>query len=189
MPTQCRVRAKQRHRRGRSRPTAATIAELARLRSGQTCVAIDLWNGSAFIDCAAEASGKNINYLPPVAGEWSVWSTCSAPCNGGVQTRTCTTPAPSGGGAPCSGDSQQACNTGSCDQPAALSSSTGSSGSDAPSGSSSTAATPAEPGTSTATADASSSTGDDSLSNSERAASACYIFTAIFSVVALIATL
>ncbi|OGI62781.1 hypothetical protein A2818_00860 [Candidatus Nomurabacteria bacterium RIFCSPHIGHO2_01_FULL_40_12] len=32
----------------------------------------------------------------------------------GTQSRTCTNPPPSGGGAPCSGPSSQACSTGAC---------------------------------------------------------------------------
>ncbi|MDQ5969191.1 MAG: trimeric autotransporter adhesin, partial [Patescibacteria group bacterium] len=50
----------------------------------------------------------------PVNGEWSAWSACSASCNGGVQTRTCSNPYPANGGADCSGPSTQACNTNAC---------------------------------------------------------------------------
>lgn len=50
----------------------------------------------------------------PVNGGWSGWSNCSASCGGGTQTRSCTNPAPSGGGASCSGASSQACNTQAC---------------------------------------------------------------------------
>ena len=62
-----------------------------------------------------------------VNGEWSAWSysgwsSCSADCGGGTQTRTatrsCDNPAPSCGGADCSGDTtlveSQSCNTGAC---------------------------------------------------------------------------
>lgn len=49
---------------------------------------------------------------------WSSWSACSASCGGGTQTqtRTCTNPPPSGGGASCSGPSTntQPCNTQAC---------------------------------------------------------------------------
>lgn len=54
---------------------------------------------------------------PPVAGGWSDWSSCSASCDGGTQTRTCSNPYPSGGGADCSGPSSQACNTQACVTP------------------------------------------------------------------------
>jgi hypothetical protein len=49
-----------------------------------------------------------------IDGGWSAWSTCSATCGGGTQTRTCTNPAPSNGGATCSGAASQACNTAAC---------------------------------------------------------------------------
>lgn len=57
-----------------------------------------------------------IKYLTPVAidGGWSPWTACSVTCGGGTQTRTCTNPAPSNGGATCSGSASQACNTSSC---------------------------------------------------------------------------
>ena len=58
---------------------------------------------------------------PSVAGGWSAyggWSSCSVSCGGGTQSRSrsCTNPAPSYGGASCSGSStgSQACNTQSC---------------------------------------------------------------------------
>ena len=51
---------------------------------------------------------------PPVNGGWTAWSTCSLSCGGGTQTRTCTNPAPSGGGATCVGPSSQPCNQQAC---------------------------------------------------------------------------
>ena len=60
---------------------------------------------------------------PVVNGGWSAWGggTCSVSCGGGsqTQTRTCTNPAPSGGGASCVGSSTQtiSCNTQACAPP------------------------------------------------------------------------
>ncbi|MFO0456605.1 MAG: thrombospondin type-1 domain-containing protein, partial [Alphaproteobacteria bacterium] len=51
---------------------------------------------------------------PVVDGGWSDWSACSPSCGDGTQTRTCTNPPPSGGGANCSGPSSQSCNNGPC---------------------------------------------------------------------------
>ena len=49
---------------------------------------------------------------------WGSWSECSQLCNNGTQdrTRSCTDPAPSGGGSYCPGQSQdtQSCNTDRC---------------------------------------------------------------------------
>lgn len=53
-----------------------------------------------------------------VNGGWSDWSTCSASCGGGTQTRTCTNPAPAYGGASCYGATSQQCNTHACPTPA-----------------------------------------------------------------------
>jgi hypothetical protein len=50
----------------------------------------------------------------PIDGGWTDWSTCSATCGGGTQTRTCTNPAPQFGGANCIGDTSQSCNTQAC---------------------------------------------------------------------------
>ncbi len=52
-----------------------------------------------------------------INGGWSNWSACSAICDGGVQTRTCTNPTPQNGGADCSGSSSQTCNTHPCGTP------------------------------------------------------------------------
>ncbi|EDO49968.1 predicted protein, partial [Nematostella vectensis] len=57
----------------------------------------------------------------PIDGKWSSWSswqTCSRTCGGGMRkrTRSCTNPAPKGGGRGCYGRSseQQICNRQSC---------------------------------------------------------------------------
>jgi len=46
-------------------------------------------------------------FAAPVNGGWSQWSSCDqTTC---MQTRSCTSPAPSGGGAACSGPTGQTC--------------------------------------------------------------------------------
>ncbi len=57
---------------------------------------------------------------PVVNGGWTDWSVCPLPCGtagSSLQTRTCTNPAPSGGGATCSGASSQLCYSASCPRP------------------------------------------------------------------------
>ncbi|MEI8344113.1 MAG: thrombospondin type-1 domain-containing protein [Candidatus Moraniibacteriota bacterium] len=71
------------------------------------------WNWT----CAGVNSGATPTCNAPkiVDGAWSIWSTCSAICGGGTQTRTCTNPAPLSGGTPCIGLDTQTCNTQLCD--------------------------------------------------------------------------
>lgn len=54
--------------------------------------------------------------LAPVNGGWSLWSNCSSTTCGtdGTQTRTCTNPVPSGGGADCVGSPTQNCTNLPC---------------------------------------------------------------------------
>jgi len=50
-----------------------------------------------------------------VDGGWSEWSECTKSCGwDGLQKRTCTEPAPSGGGLPCFGISSRPCNRRRC---------------------------------------------------------------------------
>lgn len=58
-----------------------------------------------------------------VDGGWTSWSSCSATCSGGVQTRSCTQPQRSTYGRPCDGSSSQPCNTQSCSRTGSESSS------------------------------------------------------------------
>lgn len=70
--------------------------------------------GDTGFSCGQPACDTLAPVATPVDGGWSDWSTCSAECGGGTRTRTCTNPAPSGGGANCSGPSTQECNTQAC---------------------------------------------------------------------------
>jgi len=49
-----------------------------------------------------------------VYGGWTEYSECSVTCGGGVQTRACTDPKPSGGNSGCVGDSRRECGTEEC---------------------------------------------------------------------------
>ena len=53
--------------------------------------------------------------LPAINGGWTDWSAQSSQCGiTGTQTRTCTNPSPSNGGAECEGSSTQSYTTNSC---------------------------------------------------------------------------
>ena len=64
--------------------------------------------------CSSVCQSKENPPAGPTNGGWTEWSTCSAECGGGTQTRTCTNPTPSTDGAQCEGESSQACSTQSC---------------------------------------------------------------------------
>jgi len=65
--------------------------------------------------------GSTCQYLLcPVDGVFSAWTACNASCNiAGTQTRTCSNPAPSGGGRPCVGPTSQSC-VGACPPPPSM---------------------------------------------------------------------
>jgi hypothetical protein len=98
-----------------SRCNAGGPADVVLQGQGVQCVSIAP-AGSIVIDCTVAALQNHyINYVVPVVnGVWSAWTTCSVSCGSGTQTRSCTAPAPSGGGAECIGAATQACNTNSC---------------------------------------------------------------------------
>ena len=53
-------------------------------------------------------------YTYLVDGGWNDWGECSKTCGTGSQTRNCTNPIPLNGGAECTGESSQDCNTQGC---------------------------------------------------------------------------
>jgi len=76
-------------------------------------------NGGA--DCVGSNSRScDTGITCPVDGGWSSWSTCSSAtgCGTGVQTRSCSNPFPSNGGADCVGSNSRSCDTGiTCNTP------------------------------------------------------------------------
>eukprot|EP00457_Paulinella_chromatophora_P002243 gb/GEZN01002247.1/.p1 GENE.gb/GEZN01002247.1/~~gb/GEZN01002247.1/.p1 ORF type:complete len:742 (+),score=66.54 gb/GEZN01002247.1/:45-2270(+) len=61
----------------------------------------------------------SLQFACRVHGGWTEWSLCSASCApGGTKYRTCSNPAPQGGGMPCKGPSTLPCNTQPCDSKA-----------------------------------------------------------------------
>lgn len=104
-----------------SDPTASSRCQAAaspdRTVTGTGLLCVDLGQlSSIVVDCSTDSNNNRINYIAPanVPGGWTGWSACSTTCGGGTQTRTCTSPTPSGTGAMCVGASSQACNTQSC---------------------------------------------------------------------------
>ena len=68
---------------------------------GQACLKLDGTRGTSETRACTGASALD--------GGWSAWSSCSASCGSGRQTRTCTNPAPGCGGSACSGPSLRSC--------------------------------------------------------------------------------
>ncbi|XP_031561120.1 A disintegrin and metalloproteinase with thrombospondin motifs adt-1-like isoform X2 [Actinia tenebrosa] len=101
-------------------PCSTTCGSGSQSRA-RTCTNPSPANGGE--NCQGESSETQACQvkLCPVDGQWSVWkawTTCSATCGGGSQsrTRTCTNPAPANGGADCSGDPSESrvCGTNPC---------------------------------------------------------------------------
>ncbi len=82
----------------------------------RTCTNPAPANGGAYCVGPATQTYTNTACSPtPVNGGWSDWSEKSTQCGVyGVQTRSCTNPSPSGGGASCSGPSVQAYSNAAC---------------------------------------------------------------------------
>lgn len=78
-------------------------------------------NGTLRSQSGLSSLGAYFHDIVAVNGGWSAfsaWSTCSATCGGGTQTRTrtCTNPVPANGGLVCAGNSSEAqtCSTQAC---------------------------------------------------------------------------
>jgi hypothetical protein len=80
-----------------------------------SCTAID----SLDANCTCQPGWSNYycTLRVPVNGVWTQWSSCSAQCGDGTQSRSCTNPAPLNGGAACTGPLTQVCNLGPCAPP------------------------------------------------------------------------
>ncbi len=61
-----------------------------------------------------DSAGNPLPDPTPINGGWGGWSTCSAACGPGVQSRVCDSPAVSNGGAACVGPDSQACTIVPC---------------------------------------------------------------------------
>lgn len=79
--------------------------------------------GGITVDCSSAGQGQYVNYIPKMDGGWTDYGACSAPCDTGTQSRTCTSPEPTNGGATCVGAATQECNTNACNDPSAAGSS------------------------------------------------------------------
>ncbi len=85
-----------------------------------TCSSFGFTGGT--LSCNPDGTFNTSNCCQIIDGDWTVWSSwsasCSVVCGGGTKTRTrtCTNPAPSCGGANCSGPSSESqnCNTQAC---------------------------------------------------------------------------
>lgn len=77
--------------------------------AGTHVIAANVWDTSSTINYGVSGNfyqcSANYTLLPPVNGGWTGFGACS----GCSQSRTCTNPAPSCGGAACSGSATQAC--------------------------------------------------------------------------------
>jgi len=133
--------------------------------TGPACVRCSQSGRSVYIDCAAQTAGLFVNDLPLTDGGWnSTYGECVGACGGatGTQTRTCTAPAPSGGGADCAGEASRTCTTDACSGGSASSSS--SSGATDPDSSSTAPVAPQTSSTGSESAPGDNNSADSSLS-------------------------
>ena len=97
-----------------------TIPDWVKNNSNYSVYAYGINSNSSGANAMLSGSPKTINCAPVINGGWTDWSAKNNSCGySGTQTRTCTNPAPSGGGATCSGSSTQSytnppCSTVSC---------------------------------------------------------------------------
>ena len=99
-------------------PTGSTPCAYSTSCTSGTCT-IPAGFTNLYISCSNGATPVTSNApvcycpapTPVVNGAWSAWGVCSSSC---TQKRTCTNPAPSGGGAACTGPSTQTCSGGAC---------------------------------------------------------------------------
>ena len=75
------------------------------------------FGGKACVGSTTDTRNCN-THACPVNGGWSGFSACNKACGGGTQARTCSDPTPVNGGAQCTGNASQSCNTAACPTPA-----------------------------------------------------------------------
>ena len=72
------------------------------------------WSTSCKKTRSRKKVAMSLKLMLKVNGGWSAYGACSATCGGGIQTRTCSNPAPKYGGRACVGAATKSCNTAPC---------------------------------------------------------------------------